>query len=116
MLLDGDQALVVAAVLGVLPVGQTRVGVIDVGGVGIEGAAQGVVHDALLGQEVFDDVVGGVGGCQGLRTSINTYFSVSRLTVLLTWATREMKHTDVLVSDPQMTAATYLLPGTAPMV
>ncbi|MET9550719.1 tRNA-dependent cyclodipeptide synthase [Streptomyces sp. NPDC006627] len=41
----------------------------------------------------------------------NPYFSVSRLTVLLTWATREMKHTDVLVSDLEMTAATYLAQG-----
>ncbi|GAU70663.1 hypothetical protein SSP35_21_00580 [Streptomyces sp. NBRC 110611] len=41
----------------------------------------------------------------------NPYFSVSRLTVLLRWAAREMKRADVVVSDLQMTAATYLAQG-----
>lgn len=41
----------------------------------------------------------------------NPYFSVSRLTTLLRWAAKEMKNTDVLVSDLEMTAATYLAQG-----
>ncbi|NEA45296.1 tRNA-dependent cyclodipeptide synthase [Streptomyces sp. SID10815] len=41
----------------------------------------------------------------------NPYFSVSRLTTLLRWAVREMRGVDVVVSDLQMTAATYLGQG-----
>lgn len=41
----------------------------------------------------------------------NSYFSVSRLAILLRWAAQEMKNTDVLVSDLQMTMATYLAQG-----
>ncbi|MCF2436874.1 tRNA-dependent cyclodipeptide synthase [Streptomyces thinghirensis] len=41
----------------------------------------------------------------------NPYFSVSRLTTLLSWAHREMNAVDVVVSDLDMTAATYLGQG-----
>ncbi len=43
----------------------------------------------------------------------NPYFSVSRLTILLRWATQEMKRVDVIVSDLEMTASTYLAQGRA---
>ncbi|MFD5098318.1 tRNA-dependent cyclodipeptide synthase [Streptomyces albidochromogenes] len=41
----------------------------------------------------------------------NPYFSVSRLAILFEWAAREIKHVDVVVSDQEMTAATYLARG-----
>ncbi|MGW0552511.1 tRNA-dependent cyclodipeptide synthase [Streptomyces altiplanensis] len=41
----------------------------------------------------------------------NPYFSVSRLTILLRWAAREIRHVDVVVSDLEMTEATYLARG-----
>lgn len=41
----------------------------------------------------------------------NPYFSASRLTTLLRWAHREMSGVDVVVSDLDMTAATYLGQG-----
>ncbi|MFD5271829.1 tRNA-dependent cyclodipeptide synthase [Streptomyces sp. NPDC058335] len=43
----------------------------------------------------------------------NPYFSVSRLTVLFQWAAREIRHVDVVVSDLEMTEATYLARGLA---
>ncbi|MBB5937218.1 tRNA-dependent cyclodipeptide synthase [Streptomyces zagrosensis] len=41
----------------------------------------------------------------------NPYFSAARLTVLLRWAVEEMKGADVVMSDLQMTTATYLGQG-----
>ncbi|MGZ3097057.1 tRNA-dependent cyclodipeptide synthase [Streptomyces sp. H72] len=41
----------------------------------------------------------------------NPYFSVPRLTILLRWATQEMKRVDVIVSDLEMTVSTYLAQG-----
>ncbi|HWU08983.1 MAG TPA: tRNA-dependent cyclodipeptide synthase [Streptomyces sp.] len=41
----------------------------------------------------------------------NPYFSVSRLTILFQWAAQEIKHADIVVSDLQMTTATYLVRG-----
>ncbi|MGW0315155.1 tRNA-dependent cyclodipeptide synthase [Streptomyces flavidovirens] len=41
----------------------------------------------------------------------NPYFSVSRLAILFQWAAQNIKHVDVVVSDLQMTEATYLARG-----
>jgi tRNA-dependent cyclodipeptide synthase len=41
----------------------------------------------------------------------NPYFSVSRLAILFQWAAQEIKHVDIVVSDLQMTEATYLARG-----
>ncbi|MGW0312664.1 tRNA-dependent cyclodipeptide synthase [Streptomyces flavidovirens] len=43
----------------------------------------------------------------------NPYFSVSRLTIVFQWAAQEIKHVDIVVSDLQMTEATYLARGLA---
>ncbi|MEV2255565.1 tRNA-dependent cyclodipeptide synthase [Streptomyces sp. NPDC050147] len=43
----------------------------------------------------------------------NPYFSVSRLAILFQWAAQNIKHVDVVVSDLQMTEATYLARGLA---
>ncbi|MEU7723103.1 tRNA-dependent cyclodipeptide synthase [Streptomyces tibetensis] len=41
----------------------------------------------------------------------NPYLSVSRLAILFQWAAQEIKHVDIVVSDLQMTEATYLARG-----
>ncbi|WP_051858625.1 tRNA-dependent cyclodipeptide synthase [Streptomyces cellulosae] len=41
----------------------------------------------------------------------NPYFSVSRLTILFQWAASKIRHVDVVVSDLEMTEATYLARG-----